>query len=308
MMSARRAGPHVFLRVILAISLLSFAHSIRAQQCQMAHDKSALKTLQERAAAGDADAQCGLGKQYEHALGVSQDNTQAILWLRKAAEQGNIIAQVELGVVFDNIQDYAQAFTWYSKAAEQGNARAQYNLGLCYLNGESVPKDPARAVGLFRKAADQNDAIAQHELGVMYQEGTGIPQDYAQAANYFRKATEQGIAESQYGLGFLYLMGHGVPQDNTQASAWFLKAAEQGNSKAQLNLAASYANGNGVPRNYEEAYFWVSLAATSPTDNDVRQHALSVREQIATMLNKNDIKRAEKRVKEWLKDHPGIAQ
>ena len=58
----------------------------------MAHDKNALKALQERAATGDADAQCGLGRQYEHALGVPQDNAQAVLWLRKAAEQGNIIA------------------------------------------------------------------------------------------------------------------------------------------------------------------------------------------------------------------------
>jgi TPR repeat protein len=107
----------------------------------VAHDKNALQALQERAATGDADAQCGLGKQYEHAVGVPQDNSQAILWLRKAADQGNIAAQVELGVVFDKMQDYEQAMIWYRKAAEQGDARAEYNIGLAYQNGESVPKD-----------------------------------------------------------------------------------------------------------------------------------------------------------------------
>ena len=94
-MSARRAVPRVFLPAIIAVNLVPFAHYIHAQQCHMAHDKNALKALQDRAATGDADAQCGLGKQYEFALGVPQDNQQAALWLQKSAEQGNIIAQVE---------------------------------------------------------------------------------------------------------------------------------------------------------------------------------------------------------------------
>src|ERR1035441_9861987 len=170
-MSGGSVMSHVLPPALFAMSLISFTHYIHAQHCHMAHDKDALKALQERAATGDADAQCGLGKQYEFALGVQPDNKQATFWLNKSADQGNIIAEVEHGVVFDKMQDYAQAFTWYSKAAGQGNARAQYNLGLCYLNGEFVPTDAARALELFRKAADQDDAIAEHELGFMYQDG-----------------------------------------------------------------------------------------------------------------------------------------
>jgi TPR repeat protein len=65
-MSERRAEPYVFALIIIAINFISFTHYIYAQQCHMAHDKNALKTLQERANTGDADAQCGLGKQYEY--------------------------------------------------------------------------------------------------------------------------------------------------------------------------------------------------------------------------------------------------
>jgi hypothetical protein len=303
-MSARRTVPHVFLSAIIAINFISFTHYIHAQQCQMAHDKNALKALQDRAAAGDVDAQCGLGKQYEHALGVPQDNTQALLWLHKAAEQGNIIAQVELGVVFDNMQDYAQAFTWYSKAAEQGNARAQFNLGLCYLNGEFVPKDTARALDLFRKAADQGDAIAQGELGVMYQDGVGVQQDYTKAANYFRKSADQGIANSQYGLGFLYLHGNGVPKDDAQATTWMLKAAEQGETKAQFNLGVCYLNGEGVNRDLNEAYFWIFLAKTRTTDSGLKGFAENSLEALTKAMKKNDIKSAQKRAQAWLNEHP----
>jgi TPR repeat protein len=144
---------------------------VHAQECHTAHDKNALKSLQERAAAGDAEAQCGLGKQYEFGLGVPQDNQQAALWLQKSAEQGNIHAQVELGVVFDKMQDYAEALTWYRKAAEQGNARGEYNMALAYQNGESVPKDVAQAISWYRRAADQGDAFAELNLDAIYDQG-----------------------------------------------------------------------------------------------------------------------------------------
>jgi len=307
-MSAGRAVLRIFLPAIIAINFVSFAHRIHAQQCKMAHDETALKALEERAAAGDADAQCGLGKQYEFALGVPQDIQQAALWLQKSAEQGNVIAQVELGVVFDKMQDYAQAFTWYSKAAGQGNARARYNLGLCYLNGEYVPKDTAQALDLFRKAANQGDAIAQHELGVMYQDGVGVPQDYAQAAEYFRKSANQGIAESQYGLGFLYLNGRGVPKDEVQAAAWMLKAAEQGETKAQFNLGACYINGAGVNRDLNEGYFWIFLADTLTTDSDLKGYAENSLKALAKVMKKNDIKSAQKRAKAWLNEHQPLKE
>jgi TPR repeat protein len=152
-MSARHAVPYVFFPAILAINLISSTDYLHAQQCHVAHNKDALSALQERAATGDADAQCGL-EQYEFALGVPQDNKQAVLWLRKSAEQGNMTAQVELGVVFDKMEDYAQALISYRTAAEQGNTRAEYNIGLAYQNGESVPKDASQAMVWYRKAAD----------------------------------------------------------------------------------------------------------------------------------------------------------
>lgn len=307
-MSGRRAVPHVFLHAILAIGLISYTHYIHAQQCQVAHDKNALQALQERAATGDADAQCGLGKQYEHAVGVPRDNTQAVLWLRKAADQGNIAAQVELGVVFDKMQDYEQAMVWYRKAAEQGNARAEYNIGLAYQNGESVPKDAAQAVVWYRKAANQGDGMAQLNLGVLYETGNGVPQDYAQAAELYRKAGDQGIALAACHLGDLYHAGHGVPKDEALAGEWWREAAEHGYPTAQFDLAASYTQEGGVGRDYEEAYFWMSLAATSPTDNEMRQQALKELQGIATMLKKDQIKHAEKRAQAWLKDHPDMEQ
>jgi TPR repeat protein len=303
-MSGSRAVPHVLLFAILAINLISFTHFIHAQQCHTAHDKNALKVLEERAAAGEADAQCGLGKQYEYALGVPLDYEQSVSWLLKSAAQNGIIAQVELGVVYDKMQDYVQAFAWYSKAAETGNARAEYNLGLAYGNGESVPKDLAQASAWFQKAADQGDALAQSNLAVNYERGLGVAQNYRQAADLYRKAAEQGLAEAQYGLGFLYLNGNGVPKDDTQATTWMLKAAEQGETKAEFNLGVCYLNGAGVNRDLNEAYFWIFLSHTRTTDRGLKEHAENTLEALTKVMKKSDIKGAQKRAQAWLNKHP----
>ncbi len=42
---------------------------------------------------GGAEAQYNLGFMYEHGLGVSRDEAEAVTWYRKAAEQGHAAAQ-----------------------------------------------------------------------------------------------------------------------------------------------------------------------------------------------------------------------
>jgi TPR repeat protein len=224
-MAAGRTVPRVLLATTIAITCSSFLPCTQAQQCSTAHDPQALKALQQRAAAGDADSQCGLGKQYEFALGVPEDEKQAAFWLQNSAEQGDIVAQVELGVVFDKIQDYAQALIWYRRAAERWHARAEYNLALAYQNGEAVPKDLEQAIDWYRKASDQGDVLALMNLGAMYENGVGVSADYLKAADLYRKAAEEGFAEGEYGLGFLYLTGKGMPNDEVQAATWMRKAA-----------------------------------------------------------------------------------
>jgi uncharacterized protein len=43
-------------------------------------------------------------------------------------------------------QDYAQAVVWYRKAADQGAALAQFELGLMYRQGHGAPQDRVSAV------------------------------------------------------------------------------------------------------------------------------------------------------------------
>jgi uncharacterized protein len=85
----------------------------------------------------------------EGGRGVPQSDTEAAKWFRRAADQGDALAQFYLGVMYNEgrgvPQDYAEAAKWYRLAADQGDAQAQYNLGLSYARGEGVTPDPIAA-------------------------------------------------------------------------------------------------------------------------------------------------------------------
>ena len=85
-------------------------------------------------------------------------------------------------------KDVAQAVVWYRKAAEQGEADAENDLGLMYLKGRGVPQDLAQANAWFRKAAEQGEAEAQRNLGAMYAQGQGVPRDSVEAYKWYTLA------------------------------------------------------------------------------------------------------------------------
>ena len=87
--------------------------------------------------------------------------------------------------------DYATAHRELTPLAEQGDAVAQYNLGVLYRDGQGVPQDYKTAVKWTRLAAEQGDADAQHNLGSMYRKGQGVLQDYKTARKWYRLSAEQ---------------------------------------------------------------------------------------------------------------------
>lgn len=144
--------------------------------------------------------------------------------LKSMAEQGNPVAQFNLGALYHLgrgvPQDYVQAVHWYRKAAEQGSVRAQFNLGEMYYRGKGIPKNLAQAARWLRSAAEQGDARAQLNLGIMFHKGQGIPRNPVQAAHWYKKAAEQGQTRARLNLGIMYYKGHGVPKDPVQAELY----------------------------------------------------------------------------------------
>lgn len=60
---------------------------------------SAFEKTKSEAESGDAEAQYNLGLMYDKGNGVEQGYSEAVLWFRKAAEQGNEAAIRSLKVM-----------------------------------------------------------------------------------------------------------------------------------------------------------------------------------------------------------------
>jgi hypothetical protein len=76
-------------------------------------------------------------------------------------------------------QDYKEAVKWYRLSAEQGDALAQFNLGLMYYEGQGVPQDNKEAVKWWRLSAEQRNERAQVNLVLMHDDSL----DYLNSPN-----------------------------------------------------------------------------------------------------------------------------
>ena len=129
-----------------------------------------------------------------HALPNDIDVTQ----LYHSAQSGDTQAQLDLACTGEGVEkSYQEAVKWYRKAAEQGNAMAQAGLAACYYDGIGVEKNGQEAVKWYRKAAEQGNAVAQVSLANCYYGGIGVEKSYQEAVKWYRKAAEQGDVKAQ---------------------------------------------------------------------------------------------------------------
>ena len=63
---------------------------------------TALTELMPLAKQGDAMAQIYIGVMYEHGEGVPENDTEAVKWYEKAADQGDVDAQRKLSLMYKN--------------------------------------------------------------------------------------------------------------------------------------------------------------------------------------------------------------
>ena len=78
---------------------------------------------------------------YSKRIGVPQDYKTAVKLYTLPAEQGNALAQYNLGIMHNFLRDVLKdyiALKWYILSAEQGNTFAQYNLVRLYYLGNGV--------------------------------------------------------------------------------------------------------------------------------------------------------------------------
>ena len=144
------------------------------------------------------------------------------------ASESGIAGPLEEGLAAYDNYNYCAALKTLQPLAEQGNVEAQIRLGLIYRDGSCTRSDSAKAMKWLRLAADQDNAEAQFALGKLYADCWGVKTNYSEMLKLHLRAAEQGYVHAQDHLGYLYAFGVGVPVDNFEAYFWYDRAAAQG--------------------------------------------------------------------------------
>lgn len=220
---------------------------------------SAFKSAAEK---GNKYAMLALCDAYSTGALAPADTQQAMLWLNKAANAGNVLAMYELAIMsyekgnYPGPHDNVVAAKWFLKSAEAGYVDGMTHTAIIYYYGRGVKQDYKKAMEWFLKAADKGDPLAMNNIGLAYMTGEGATLDYKKAVYWFKKAAALNYTNSMVYLGLSYEKGVGIEQDYKKAMEWYLKAAELGNEAAMEGVGHLYEDGKGVPQDYAKATAW----------------------------------------------------
>ncbi|MBW8882546.1 MAG: sel1 repeat family protein, partial [Asticcacaulis sp.] len=137
---------------------------------------AALSLWQPLADSGLAEAQYRIGRIYAWGLGVCKNETAAADWLTRAAGQGHILAQQQLGYLYlaQGQASFAKAKSWFLKAAQAGDAESQYRLGPLVTGDKPTPAQYREAAAWYEKGALQGHIPAMMELCRLNRDGLGV--------------------------------------------------------------------------------------------------------------------------------------
>jgi hypothetical protein len=114
--------------------------------------------------------------------------------LTQEANAGDPLAQHELGLRYllgeDVPADTSQAIFWVKKAADQNLTSAKYNYAIFLINGIGVAWNPFAAFRLFQSAANDGMVQAQYVVGILYTDNLTVKRDYNLAYYWIKKASD----------------------------------------------------------------------------------------------------------------------
>ena len=253
--------------------------------------------VKDQAESGLSSAQLNLAHFYRDGKGVERNEQLYEEWLRKAADQGLIEAQIEYADALLKIgtEDSRQdAITYYQIAADSGNEEARFKLATIIgqsdmedylqirkifeesiqngnpdhifkyahflLNTATNDSDKNKAFTYFKYLADEyNHPDAIVALCKMYLKGIGVQKNMKEYVSLVKKGSDLGITDSMYQMANLLISGIYVEKNEEEAFELYMKCAINGSSKCQYIVANMYNTGTGTERNIDKAREWYKI-------------------------------------------------
>jgi TPR repeat protein len=145
---------------------------------------------------------------YREGEGVNKDNSQALKYLRLAADDNYIQALHSMGYEYSLgeilHQENSKALEYLQKAAEYGNNFSAGTLGLLYYDGDYiVSRDYDKAFYYLHEAAGHPEEFGDEMLGTIFKDlaacyrfGRGTEVNHSLASYYTEQAAKCGDSSS----------------------------------------------------------------------------------------------------------------
>ncbi len=192
--------------------------------------KQALADVQDAGKAGFPPALHFIGQMLRQGRFVVQNPERAIEFLKKGSEAGHAESALALGEIYLNGEagslNHTEALRWLRRAADLANPDANYLLG--YMLAHQVAPKPAELQEAFRHFAAAAEAWhekAQAELGRMLLSGLGANRDLVTAYKWLELSASTGYPEAHYlrSLAGKDMTAAEIESAKRQARAWFEK-------------------------------------------------------------------------------------
>lgn len=158
------------------------------------------------------------------------------------AQEGDVLAQFELGRCYYELGQFEQSLNWWTQAAEKGFSPALVRVGVQYAEGQGTERQEERAMECVQKAVKLNpdDANALCYLGMFYEQGIGVEPNIEQAVSCYQEASDKGDTLAPFMMAMCYMKGSGVKKDSAAAVEWAEMAAQRGEPEALYFMGMQY--------------------------------------------------------------------
>ncbi|MEQ1546687.1 caspase family protein [Methyloglobulus sp.] len=240
-------------------------------------NEKSVARIKQAAVNGDSYSQSFLGTLFLEGIGVPKDEIEAGKWLNLAADQGNVSAFFELGMMHKDCKgnfprNVIKAVNLLRKASEKGHKMAQLMLGMTLLTEKEAPIDKVEASHWLKKSADQGESMAKDLLKEIE---TKSQSDFVRAAeaNSAKQTHCKQTAPLQNDLKQMENQFNElsvtsrtkletfIKQNCEQKFDLISKNASRNDKFAQMLLGGCYVYGAGVDQDDREAVNWFKKSA-----------------------------------------------
>jgi len=141
----------------------------------------------------------------------------------KASAGGHPLASYLLGELYDQGRGVKKspslAFQYYERAADEGQAVAGVKVGLVYRDGDKslgIKKNYIKAIKYFEDGALQAWPPSQYYLADMYRRGLGVPMERSEGLRWLLLAAKKKYAPAMLEIAKVHFGGEGVLPDRVK--------------------------------------------------------------------------------------------